>query len=258
MPRFLPLATVAAAVTSLLLLLGGGPHEALASELDELPEVTADEQREMIGTDGSDATESSRPQLEGRARARPNPFEAVATQLEEALRDVHVTRPPVGELRITGLVRSVGLPELLGRIRATPWQREAIAQILHRARLEMTLLKDVRNHEGLSWAELNRDVLLGHRDTEAFEKNKERIAQFHASRVACSDETFEQAAVAIKQEAVERVSDLLDNDQDKTWRGEDKRWALRDLSFLTIVARPTCWLRKPTRRCTESKEACIG
>jgi hypothetical protein len=247
MPRFLPLATLAAIATTILLVLGGGQLEALAPGADELRDHPAEAEREMIDSTRPDTVASTGPQLEGSRATTEDPTDLRPELVEDLVTDPHVTTLP-GERFVTiTLVRPTDLPALLRLIRVHPWQREAIQQILARARLEMVLLKDVRNHEGDSWNELSRDVRLGHGDQESAAVARQRIAHFHASRIGRSDETFEEAAQLIMQDAVERISDLLDADQDLAWRSADRRWALRDLSFRPVSVRPVCGLGKRLR-----------
>ena len=248
MPRFLPLATLAAITTTLLLMLGGGRLEALASDLDPLAEVAASEQREMISENEPRPDEHRGPQLEGSDSGETDTVSETLTPdelvelLEGAAAEVQITQKVIGHQKITGLVRAVGLPELLRRIRASDWQREAIARILERATLEMRLLRDVRNDEGVSWNELDLEIRLGRLDPQALARVRARLANFHATRIARSEQTFEHAARLIKQDTIERVSDLLDRDQDRQWRSVDKGWALRTLSFMPTTVLPTCCL----------------
>ena len=256
MPRFLPLATVVAIATTLLLMLGGGQVEALASGLDPLADVAAEEQHEMIVTDEQHDEEHRGPQLEGSATERPEIPDIDIDELRQAVEELEIVHKIVEHPKITTLIQTIGLPELLRRIRATAWQREAIAQILQRATLEMGLLRDVRNHEGTSWYELDREIRLGRLAPEALAEARERLGQFHATRIAGSQETFEQAAQAIQQDVIERVSDLLDSAQDQQWRSMDKRWALRAFSFVPTVAMRSCWIGRRVDR--KQLQACIG
>ena len=256
MPRFLSLATVAAVATTLMLMLGGGQVEALASGLDPLAEVVAEEQHEMIDAHEQQEEEHRGPQLEGSATDRTEIGDIDIDDLRQAAEELEIVHKIVEHPRLGTLVRAIGLPELLRRIRATAWQREAIAQILERASLEMRLLREVRNHEGTSWYELDREIRQGRLDPETLAAARERLAKFHATRIAGSDETFEQAAQAIQRDAIERVSDLLDTAQDQQWRSADKRWALRALSFVPTVSMRSCWIGRRVDQ--KQLQECIG